>query len=92
MERKVEAKDIQLLFVDAGWVNGSYEVEVGLRNYRLCPQSYRCVLNYRYAKGGETSEKVDRLHQRRPGSERIDSGRCSRTRALEENRQNGDPA
>lgn len=38
-------------------------------------------------RGGEASEKVDGLNQRRPGRETVERRRCSRTRVLEKNHQ-----
>ena len=44
------------------------------------------------AKRGQALEKVDRLHHRRLGRERIERVRCSRTRVLEKVTKTDDPA
>ena len=45
----------QLLFVNAGWVCGSYTADVSLRHYYLCPQNYFWVLIHRARKDGQLS-------------------------------------
>ena len=45
----------QYLFVNAGWLCGSYTADVGLRLYGLCPQSCHRVLIDRPRKDGQLS-------------------------------------